>query len=885
MDRKLSIARNPTPFICGRWQNETIGWRDFASSLSEPVIGSELFADYLKMGKRDKRNTKGSSGGYFGGFLADGIRRKHHITKRDILNLDFDHLAVGDDKPLQLMCAALGCDFVMHSSQSHTVSAPRLRVLIPLSRSISSEDEYAAVSRKVASKIDPSMSKLDKTTHEYERMMLYPRHSKDAPYIYIWAGQSRTDLPLLDVDAILSEYNDWHNVNEWPKAPDNDYPRLQPSERKLKTDPTQRAEPIGSFCSYFSVEDAIALFLPDVYERVEDDASGRARYTYIKGSSAAGAIVYDSLFMFSHHDTDPAGGKTLNAFELLQVHRFGHLDETANADKDVEQWNDKASFKAMCEWLQSSDEPALLEYRINVVKERNGRYNDFIESVKPTTAEDDFGDVASDSGAGDEIVWDATAYNKDGTIKPTISNALKILMSDPRLKGRIKRDVIRNQVVIKGNMPWQIGDMLEGSLRREDRCLDTAGWRSWTEGDDAGLRSYIEDIYGINRKNVVDDAMKILVSANLRNGVQEYLESLTWDGIPRVETLFVDYLGAEDDPTTRAMTRKALLGCVYRAFEAGHKFDEMVVLIGPQGVGKSTILRKLAHDAWFNDSLHEFSGQKVAENIKGSWIVEMGELHALRKAEVGQIRQILASQVDKFRLPYHPDVTANPRRCIFFGTGNDPEVVKDPEGERRFWIIETSVNEPSKSVWEDLTSDEIDQIWAEAVVYYRAGESSTLTVEDKARSLERQKDFRDADPWEAAIDKFMRMKVPKDWFKWDVKRRRVFWQTRLESDVKDESETDDYSNVTGPDGKPTGELVDRDRMTATEVWAEWLSGSYTYQRDITGTKLSKADKKRINTILRTQLGGGRFDGRKWRYVDAGQSGPYGSEKGFREPFH
>lgn len=130
----------------------------------------------------------------------------------------------------------------------------------------------------------------------------------------------------------------------------------------------------------------------------------------------------------------------------------------------------------------------------------------------------------------------------------------------------------------------------------------------------------------------------------------------------------------------------------------------------------------------------------------------------------------------------------------------------------------------------------------------------------------------------------MRMKVPKDWLKWDVKRRRVFWQTRLESDVKDESETDDYSNVTGPDGRPTGELVDRDRMTATEVWAEWLSGSYAYQRDITGTKLSKIDKKRINTILRTQLGSGRFDGRKWRYTNAGKSGPYGQEKGFKEPY-
>lgn len=883
MDRELSIARNPDPFIYGRWQNETVSWRNFAAGLSEPYVGSELFADYLKMNKKEKRDCKGSGGGYFGGFLSDGIRRKHHVTKRDILNLDFDHLPSGDDKVILSMCNMLGCDFVIHSSQSHTTAAPRLRVIIPLSRSITSEDEYAAVSRKMASKIDPSMSKLDKTTHEYERLMLFPRHSKDAPYIYIWAGQSRPDLPLCDVDAVLSEYADWRNADEWPKAPENDFPRPQPSERKLKTDPAQRAEPIGSFCEYFTVEDAIDAFLPDVYERVDDDASGHARYTYRSGTTAAGAIVYDSKFLFSHHDTDPASGKTLNAFELLQLHKFGDLDEKANANKDIDQWNDKESFKAMCEWLQADDAPELQAYRIEVVKNRNTRYSDFISSIEPTSAEEDFGAIAAAEGA-EEIAWDENARNKDGSIKATITNALRILLDDPRLKGRIKFDVIRNQLVVKGDMPWQFGDMLEGSLHREDKCLDENGWRTWTEGDEAGLRSYIEDVYGIGgaKRAVVMDALKMLSAARLRNGVREYLEGLTWDGKPRVETVFIDYLGAEDDPTTREMTRKALLGCVYRAFEPGHKFDEMVVLIGPQGVGKSTILRKLAHDAWFNDSLHNFDGQKVAENIKGAWIVEIGELHALRKAEVGQIRQILASQVDRFRLPYHPDATANPRHCIFFGTGNDPEVVRDPEGERRFWIIETSVNEPDKSVWDDLTKEEIDQIWAEAVVYYRAGESSSISAESKVRLLDRQKDFRDADPWETSVEEFLRLKVPKDWRKWPMNKRREFWAARLEADVVDPGETDDWSNVSGLDGQPVGELVPRDRVTCREVWSERLSGNNTYQRDWTGDKLDRMDRKRIGTILRALLVGGRFDGTKWKYQAVRSTPESAVEKGYQK---
>ncbi len=887
MDRVITITRNPKPFTTGGWVNQKISWRTFASGLCSPLVGAETFEEYLKAGKKEKTEIKSSSGGYVGGAIDEtGYRRRHHMRGRDLVTLDFDHLAPGDDKVINSMCSLLGCDFVIHSSQSHTAAAPRVRVIIPLSRTVNSADEYAAVSRKLAFKIDPSMSKLDKTTHEYERLMFYPRHSKDAPFLFIWAGQNRQDVPLCDVDVLLSEYMDWHNQEEWPKAPENDFPVPTPDEKRLKRDPEERAEPIGSFCRFFSMDDAIQFFLSDVYEPVDSDASGRSRYTYIGGTSAAGAVVYDDKFLFSHHDTDPAGGKTLNAFELIQLHRYGYLDEEANAKRDIlEPWNEKRSYAAMCQWVQSDGHPELVKYREAVVREKGRSYDAFMEGLNThTTAEDDFGDVVQT-----EIVWGANDLEKDGSVKPTLANMQRIIAEDPMLKGKIRHDVIKDRIVTLGDMPWHIGDMKEESELR-CRSTDENGWRTWAgEPDEVGLRTYLERKYGIqsNRKSVVLDALGYVAKARLRNGVVEYLNSLVWDGVPRIDTLFVDYLGAEDNPTTRAATRKALLGCVYRAYAPGCKFDQMCVLIGPQGIGKSTILRKLAGDAWFTDSIHSFEGPKVAEAIRGAWIVEIGELHALRKAEVGQVRQILACCEDRVRFAYARDVSENPRHCIFFGTGNDREVVRDMCGERRFWIIETGVIEPTKSVWDQFDLER-DQLWAEAVAAYRAGESLEVSREVKDDLLDRQSDFRDADPWESAIREFLTRKVPSDWAVWPIERRLDFW-ARFDADTIDNGETDDYSSLTGPDGNVVGALVERDRVTASEIWSEFLSGSTRYTKDKDGVKLTKADKKRINNALKIvlRIEGERTIGSKsgdkipgvWRY-DVIRNGPHKRERGF-----
>jgi len=217
------------------------------------------------------------------------------------------------------------------------------------------------------------------------------------------------------------------------------------------------------------------------------------------------------------------------------------------------------------------------------------------------------------------------------------------------------------------------------------------------------------------------------------NEVQDYLRAIEWDGIKRLDTLFVDYLGALDISYTRTITRKALVAAVSRAMVPGTKFDNMVIIGGPQGIGKSTVLRILGKD-WFSDSLQTFEGKEASEMIQGVWINELGELSGMSKSETNAVKQFLSRTEDIFREPFGKRTGRYPRRCVFFGTTNDKEYLKDLTGNRRFWPIDVGIQNPIKNVWNQLP-DELDQIWAEAYTYWQMGEPLYLSGEIEKESF------------------------------------------------------------------------------------------------------------------------------------------------------
>ena len=218
--------------------------------------------------------------------------------------------------------------------------------------------------------------------------------------------------------------------------------------------------------------------------------------------------------------------------------------------------------------------------------------------------------------------------------------------------------------------------------------------------------------------------MALVSSERLYHPVKEYLNGLSWDGTKRLENLLVDYLGAEDTPYVRAVTRKTLVAAVARIYEPGTKFDSILVLNGPQGIGKSTLFARLGR-AWYSDSLSisDMKDKTASEKLQGYWILELGELAGIRKMDVETVKSFITRTDDKYRKAYGVNVESHPRQCIIVGsTNSDGGFLRDVTGNRRFWPVRV-LGKGRHKPW-DL--DAVDQIWAEAAEYYHQGEELFL---------------------------------------------------------------------------------------------------------------------------------------------------------------
>ena len=222
---------------------------------------------------------------------------------------------------------------------------------------------------------------------------------------------------------------------------------------------------------------------------------------------------------------------------------------------------------------------------------------------------------------------------------------------------------------------------------------------------------------------------------------------------------------------------------------------------------------------WFNDSIRTFEGKDASELLQGVWLVEIAELQAFRNSDINRIKQFVSQQADRFRAAYGRHVKETPRRCVFFGTTNEGEYLRDRTGNLRFWPIDVGVSLPVKSVFRDLDG-EVDQLWAEAAELWKAGEPLYLTGELEAAAKEAQEAHREVSAREGIIRDFVERQVPEDWNKWTRAQRQAFWSGGLKGNVK---------------------LVERERVCALEVWVEALNG------DVKNMKY--VDAKEINSTI------------------------------------
>lgn len=692
-----------------KWKNRDISWEDLCQKVSVTIRTTETVEEYRKLKKGAQDNIK-DVGGFVGGQLREGRRKNGMVLCRSMLTLDMDYGEPGIWDEIDLLHDFRCC---VYSTHKHTPEHPRLRMIIPLARDIS-EEEYPAVARMVAKEVGINL--FDDTTYEACRLMYWPSTSANGEFFY-----KTKDGPLLDPDAYLAKYADWRDASTWPVSS-----RQSEAVRRSITqqaDPLEKPGIVGAFCRAYTIEEAIETFLSDVYE----PSSMNGRYDYIPADSAAGVVVYDGKFAYSHHATDPVCGKLLNAFDLVRLHKFRELDENVGLDTPP---GKLPSFKAMSDLALGDD-------KVKAVFAG--------KRIAQATAE-----------FSDEDWQNGLELDKSGHVKNTLRNLTLILENDPNLKG-----VVFNQLLdgmeIKGEVPWNHPS------------------KFWRDADDAQLISYVDAHYGTFSARNYDIAVTKVADDRAYHPIREFIESLPeWDKVPRVDTLLVDYLGASDTAYVRAVTRKTLCAAISRVLRPGCKFDSMLVLNGPQGVGKSTLIAKLAGE-WFSDSLNlgDTKDKTAAEKLQGYWILEIGELAGLKKAEVETLRSFLSRQNDIYRAAFGKRATPHLRQCVFFGTTNaESGYLRDTTGNRRFWPVKTPGNGKKQS-W-NLTHEEILQIWAEALVYVRQGEKLYLSAEMDALAKDEQREAMESDEREGLVREYLDTLLPERWAEMDLFERRNY---------------------------------------------------------------------------------------------------------------
>lgn len=792
-DRQITITTGKNRKAT-QWEQKQLSIADLYELFATPRRSAETQAEYMAMPKSQQDDLK-DVGGFVGGSLNGPRRKKENVIGRDLITLDFDNIPAEHTEEVISKVDALGCSYCIYSTRKHKPDRPRLRVVIPLDRT-ALPDEYAALSRFVAAQI--GMDWADPTTFEICRLMYWPSCSADGEYTH-----SLADKPLLPVDSRLSYhtflYGDWHDPANWVKAPNATEDSIRAQVRK-QADPTEKNGIVGAFCKVYDVHRAITELIPGVYAPVDiaDD-----RYTFVGGSTTGGAVVYDDgKFLFSHHATDPCSGRLVNAFDLVRLHKFGDKDDSAAPGTPVGRL---PSYTSMREWVHSLPEV----------------------HIEAATAAADFAGL--ESAAGEDESWKQQLdTTQAGGLKNSLNNLVLILEHDSRFKGKLRKDTFHDRIEAD-DLPWK-----------------RAAGKPWDDTDSDHLRIFMErTVEGKVSVSDIYTAVNATADKKAYHPVKTYLEGLTWDGTPRLDSLLIDYLGAEDTLYTRAVSRKAFVAAVARIMDPGCKFDCMTVLVGKQGRFKSTIL-SIMGGQWFSDSLRTFEGKDAEERLRGVWLIEVSELQAFDRSSVEAIKGFLSKQSDSYRPAYGHLLREFPRQCIFFGTTNTPDFLRDTTGGRRFWPIDIDEQERTKSVVNDLPKER-DQIWAEAVTRYRAGEQLYLTGEVELAALHIQEDHREVDAWEGILMDFISKPIPKDWDAWKLDRRRDF--------LAGQAHTSDNAPLT---------LVERQRVSATEFLCEALG--------FAPGSLSSRDLMRVSKLLRGLPG--------WKPLKGRYRTPYAQPHGY-----
>lgn len=802
----ISTQRNRKDKFC---KETIITLQGFVDELSKPEVKPEKHAEYLAMNRDDQTNSK-DVGGFVLGTLKGNRRNKNTVERLCGVALDADFAQPGMIDTIRYTMPYVT---IVYSTRKHTPEKPRYRIIIMLKHPVSPE-QHSAISRKLAEHI--GMEMFDKTTFEPNRMMFFPSISSDSQFVFEVFGRE-----LCDPDEVLAEYEDWRDSSKWPICPEEKR-LIAGSTGARQKDPMSKDGVIGAYNKTHGITRVLEEYGTDLYE----PSVIPGRWTYKQADSTAGVVVYEDKFFYSFHASDPNSYQLMNAFDLTRALRFHDQDDGCREDTPTSK---RPSYKAMIAFAREDGEvkEMLAEQKAEKARQTFEAVEEAeappVDHAAPATTDESGEGDGGGSGAAKKTKSNAwkrkLEYDNMGNLKGSMYNAMLIFHNDEKLCGIVFNE-LSESLEIKGEVPWSHPNEI------------------WRDADDSQLIAYLELNYGSFSERIYKNALAKIADDRCYHPIRDYLNALPpWDGVPRVDRLMVTCLGAADTPYVHAITRKMLCAAIARVMVPGTKFDTVVVMIGPQGTGKSTLVSRLAMK-WFNDSLMltDTKDKTAPEKLQGYWIHEISELAGLRKGDQETMKGFISRQNDIFRPAYGRHSTPHKRQCIFVGTTNAEQgFLRDTTGNRRFWpvtvpgystVLPDTVSEEAaafhKHSWE-LTQADIDQIWAEAYMYYKDGEPLVLPVELKEDAQKTQRESMETDDREPLVREYLEKLLPENWYNLEIPVR--------------------INYLTGGEfaGQKLVGTMKREKVCNMEIWTECFGN--------TSSKIGRADSNQIIAML------------------------------------
>lgn len=714
------------------------------------------------LGWMENPADKKQAGNYVLGRFKSKRRTKATLIDRCAITLDAD--SADEDFVGSVMENVPGRALV-HTTYSSTPDSLRYRVIIPMARRVDPE-QYGKCAAVLMEHIGKEY--FDPGSVQGERYMFKP--GTQDPEWFHWQEINPGADPMYP-DSLLEQYS----PEETTIAP--------PKVSKRKRDPYELEGTVGIFNRCYRDLDELVRVYDLPYER---EAADRYRLVGAGGASGMGPIEDAEGLYYSHHSHDPAYGQTCNAFDLVRLHRFGDQDSSEDLKKPV---------------IRRKSHQMMLDLAVQdpkVLAETVG--SDFSQDME---------DLA-DTLEGDQWRTKLTRNSKTAKVKDEVHNWDLITKNDP-VFSVIFRNELTFSTEISGDLPWR-------KLERGRETFNTA--------DHSQLMFYLEREYGFRpAKYLVEDLVRNVAEQHIRNPVRDYLLSLKWDKVPRLETSLP---GVKDTKYTRMVARKSLVAAVARMLVPGCKWDHMLVIYGKEGLGKTFWIDKMAR-GW-SAPLGRLGDKDTLLSLQRSWIVTSDEGHSLKKADFDAQKEFLTRTEDVFRLPYERETQAHKRHCVIWGTTNDEVFLRRQEGNRRFLIVEAE----EQIDFDSLTDDYVDQVWAEAVDMFYHGEKLYLDKDEAEMAALEREPFIEEDAQEGVITRYLDMKVPANWNHMSPDSRKM-WIVNREDGFEKEG------------------VFQQDRVCSLQLWVE------AFGQDI--GKHRRMDLLEITNIMKRQKDWVRIPGR------------------------